>query len=79
MKILFFHHLKIVTGHSELFIDTEKPLRHDDLWNLLICDYPLLEKYRKETRIARNECYVTEETLLYSEDEVAFIPPVSGG
>ncbi|MES2308599.1 MAG: MoaD/ThiS family protein [Verrucomicrobiota bacterium] len=79
MKILLFHHLKNVTGHSEIIFVTAKPLRPADLWDHLIRDYPLLEKYRKETRIACNECYVTEETLLHSGDEVALIPPVSGG
>jgi molybdopterin synthase catalytic subunit len=79
VKILLFHHLKNAAGNSEIMIETERPVQAKDLWNLLIPDYPLLEPYRRETRIARNECYVTAETLLFPEDEVALIPPVSGG
>jgi superfamily II DNA helicase RecQ len=47
--------------------------------NGLRADYPRLAPYEKPPFTAVNQDYVQPETILRDGDEVAFIPPVSGG
>lgn len=54
-------------------IDTEK------FWNDLIAVQPKLAAFRKITRLARNGEYANATTTFCDADEVALIPPVSGG
>lgn len=78
MRILFFAHLKSVTGCSE----TQLPLADQDaagLWMELTRVYPGLERYRGSVRLARNWEYAAPDTRFGAADEVALIPPVSGG
>lgn len=51
----------------------------DDLWRALLEAHPELEGTRGSTRVAVNREFATSETTLRSEDEIALIPPVSGG
>ncbi len=78
MRILFFAHLKSATGCAEL------DLRCDDvdaegLWRRLGELYPDLLRFRCSVRLARNAEYVGSDARFRDEDEVALIPPVSGG
>lgn len=79
MTILLFHTLKEAVGHSEIPLLVGKPIDSNELWDLLIRNHPKLQSYRKHTRMACNQNYVTEDTIIYPGDEVALIPPVSGG
>jgi len=40
---------------------------------------PELAKYRSSVVASRNQEFVAWDTVLHSGDEVAFLPPVSGG
>lgn len=51
----------------------------DDLWRALLEARPELLGTRESTRVAVNREFATGETLLSSDDEIALIPPVSGG
>jgi MoaE-MoaD fusion protein len=50
-----------------------------DLFDALIQDYPRLERLRPVTMVMVNQAYVDNDHPLRSGDEVALIPPVSGG
>jgi len=78
MKILFFAHLKDVCGSTEMTLNCDH-LNVDGLWGKLIEAHPGLEKFRSSVRIARNWEYVGPEAEFKDSDEIAFIPPVSGG
>jgi molybdopterin converting factor small subunit len=78
MRILFFAHLKDVTGCAEMALpcgDTDA----DGLWRRLIEAHPGLEPHRPTVRLARNAEYASPESRFCDTDEVALIPPVSGG
>ena len=45
----------------------------------LIADYPKLAVYAPHLMVAVNTEYADKDSLLHAGDEVAFIPPVSGG
>lgn len=50
-----------------------------ELWSRLIERFPGLAAQRQGTRLARSESYLEAADVLHPEDEVAVIPPVSGG
>lgn len=53
--------------------------RVDDAWNALAAQHPALAPHRPFTRAARNGAYAEWDAPLADGDEVAFLPPVSGG
>lgn len=50
-----------------------------DAWELLAGQYPGLAAHRPFVRAAHNGAYATWDLPLLDGDEVAFLPPVSGG
>ncbi|NGO39645.1 MoaD/ThiS family protein [Limisphaera ngatamarikiensis] len=78
MRVLFFAHLKDVTGCAEIELDCTG-VDAEGLWTVLLQRFPGLAPYRPTVRLARNARYVTADTRFESGDEVALIPPVSGG
>jgi len=48
-------------------------------WNWLLCLYPDLSALRNACRLARNGEYLQEGGMIFPGDELAVIPPVSGG
>lgn len=77
MKILFFAQLEECVGQREIEITTE-PITVNELKSLLLEKYPNLPSL-EHSIVAINEEYSDEQTVIKSEDTVAFIPPVSGG
>ena len=51
----------------------------DDLWTALCAQYPQLGELRAAISFAVNREYVDRNHRLSDNDEVALIPPVSGG
>ncbi len=78
MRILFFAHLKTVTQRSELSLPCAD-IDVDDLWAKLLEVYPGLDRFRRSVRLAKNSEYVGADARFCDRDEVALIPPVSGG
>ena len=78
MRILFFAHLKDVTGQREIEWNGG-PVDMDGFWRKLLDSYPELERFRPSVRLAKNGEYVQNDALFADSDEVALIPPVSGG
>lgn len=78
MRVLFFAHLKDLTGCAEMRLDCG-PQDAEGLWRHLLAAHPALERVRNSVRLARNAEYAGPGTLFGADDEVALIPPVSGG
>ena len=78
MRILFFAHLREISGTESAEIDGDR-LDGARLWELLEHRWPRLASYRSDTRLARNGSYVAAGEIFDRDDEVALIPPVSGG
>jgi molybdopterin converting factor small subunit len=49
------------------------------VWDALVADYPALAPYATVSSCAVNEEYAHTGAELHDGDEVAFLPPVSGG
>ncbi|MGJ8659922.1 MoaD/ThiS family protein [Cellulophaga fucicola] len=81
MKVLLFGVTKDIIGSSILDVsnfttNTEKTV--GDLYTYLQEKYPELKKL-SSLAIAVNSAYAEHNTTLKETDEVALIPPVSGG
>ncbi len=79
MRVLFFTQLKDVTGCEVLELSSPSPKNAQQLWEMLLRKFPALSGHQKTIRLARNWEYADSETQFTDNDEVALIPPVSGG
>jgi molybdopterin converting factor subunit 1 len=79
MRVLFFAQTKDAAGASELEMKISGTVGVEELWEKLAAVQPKLAALRKTTRLARNGEYANAGTKFSDEDEVALIPPVSGG
>ncbi len=79
MRILLFAQLRDAADQSELHWPCAGPLTADQLWQRLTAEFPRLASYRPTVRLARNWEYAAPDALFNDADEVALIPPVSGG
>ncbi len=79
MKVLFFAQSREATGCAEFFLPVQGALNPSEFWTELINRFPALQSLRKSARLARNETYLQTDETLQPGDEIAVIPPVSGG
>lgn len=79
VTVLAFAHLKSVVGEGALTVSLDDRATVRDLLCYLLDRYPKPDGWMKATRVAVNWQYVDPETVLHDGDEVALIPPVSGG
>lgn len=67
-------------GASELTLETSEPaLTAADLKKLLAARHPEHASLLNASYIACNQSYASDETVVRAEDELAVLPPVSGG
>lgn len=79
VHLRFFASLRERLRCSELDWDLPDGATVDDLWGALCARYPQLAALRSSMTFAVNREYVRADHTLSSDDEVALIPPVSGG
>jgi len=79
VKVLFFGRLKDIVGQSGESLDLADASTIDELFTLYSTRIPELAKYRSSVVASRNQEFAAWDTVLHSGDEVAFLPPVSGG
>ncbi len=79
VKVLFFGRLKDVVGHAEESFDLADASTIEGLFALFAARIPELTKYRSSVVASRNQEFASWDTPLRAGDEVAFLPPVSGG
>ena len=66
-------------GEKELSVQLAAGARVADLRRLLAEDHPVFERFGSRLAAAVNQETAVESALLRDGDEVAFLPPVSGG
>ena len=79
VKILFFASLKDVTGESDFDLELEENATVKSLRVKITSMYPKLEPILNSVKIAINQEFVESDSVLKNGDELAFLPPVSGG
>ena len=80
VMVLFFAAARQKTGQSQASYSFTSPYSLGDLKHQLFEDFPDLHPLNPYLRWAVNQSFVDDDhTLLSNRDEVAVIPPISGG
>ena len=78
LKILTFGIARDIVGGSTLNFDTPEGINVAQLKQKLLDHYPTFGNL-SSLLIAVNEEYGDDETVISEDDDIALIPPVSGG
>lgn len=79
VRVLFFGHYRDITGGDALPVNLPKESTVADLADLLACREPRLSDLLSRTRAAVGADFASADSTLSAGDEVAFLPPMSGG
>ncbi len=79
LSVLFFGRLKDAIGHAQESIEIPSDSRIEDLFAHCVARHPELAAHRQAIAVSRNREFAAWTTPLQPGDEVAFLPPVSGG
>jgi len=79
VRVLFFGQLKDITGVAQEEAEISEGARVEDLFARYGSRFPQLAEFRASIAASVNQEYATWRAPLASGDEVAFLPPVSGG
>jgi molybdopterin synthase catalytic subunit len=79
LNILFFGQLKDIAGRSEDSLDLPEGSRVDDVFEHYASVLPRLRELAGSIVVARNQQFTPVSQPVSDGDEIAFLPPVSGG
>jgi molybdopterin converting factor subunit 1 len=79
VRVRLFAMQRELAGRRELELSLPPGATIESAWAALVERHPVLAPGRAAIRFARNGAYAPSETPLTDGDEVAMIPPVSGG
>jgi molybdopterin converting factor subunit 1 len=77
--VRLFARLRDIAGADELDRQVDEGETVRGIWNGLTREFPELAAYDHSVSAALNADYVRMEATVQADDEVAFLPPVSGG
>jgi molybdopterin converting factor subunit 1 len=79
VTVRLFARLRELVGAGELHRDAEPGATVAAVWAALADDYPAIAPYTQSISCAVNTEYARMTSPVGDGDEVAFLPPVSGG
>jgi molybdopterin converting factor subunit 1 len=79
VKVLFFGRLKEIAGRGEDSVEISEGASIEQLFAGFTNQHPGLAEFRASLVASRNQEFAPWSTPLHAGDEVAFLPPVSGG
>ena len=78
-RVLLFAALREAAGARELMVEVPEPATVASLREQVAAAHPHLAPLLTAAAVAVNEAYVPDDQPLAAGDQVALIPPVSGG
>lgn len=78
-RVLFFGKLKELAGGAEQSVEIGSGATIADLFERFANQAPELASFRSSVVASRNQEFAPWTTVLQPGDEIAFLPPVSGG
>jgi molybdopterin converting factor subunit 1 len=79
VRLRFFAALREIIGCEEMEKDVAEGTTAGRIFEELAVEYPKLRSFTKVIQIAINQEFADLKRPIAPEDEVAFLPPVSGG
>ena len=79
VTVRLFARLREIAGSPDLQLELPGGSRVQDAWALLKAEHPELDAYSSSISCAVNEEYARMHATLADGDDIAFLPPVSGG
>jgi molybdopterin converting factor subunit 1 len=79
VTVRLFARLRDLAGAGELVRDVPAPATVQTVWRSLVSEMPGLSDYERAMSVAVNADYSKMSAAVQEGDEVAFLPPVSGG
>ena len=79
VTVRLFARLRDLAGTGELTREVPSSSTAQAVWNELVLEWPALRQYEKTISVAVNAEYARMSAGVHDGDEVAFMPPVSGG
>lgn len=79
VRLLAFAAVRDVIGAPEVELELAAPCTAAQLWLKIVDRYPALSPHERSIRLAINGTYAFSSDAVSPGDEVALLPPVSGG
>jgi molybdopterin synthase catalytic subunit/molybdopterin converting factor small subunit len=79
VKVLFFGQLKDIVRRSEDTFEAAGPACISTVFERYAAEFPVLSQLRSSILFARNQSFSEPGAAVADGDEIAFLPPVSGG
>ena len=79
VSIKLFASLRQAMNSDEIKIDLDNEITVLEMKTILFENFPNLKKSNIPFYVAVNHKYVTDSDVITTNDEIALIPPVSGG
>jgi molybdopterin synthase sulfur carrier subunit len=79
VTVKLFARLRDIAGTPELTREVASGATVGSLWQQLATEFPEIASYERSISTAVNADYARRNQVLADGDEVAFLPPVSGG
>jgi molybdopterin converting factor subunit 1 len=79
VRVRLFARLRELAGSSELQLEVPQGSTAASVWDALASRFPSLSPHSRSLSVAVNEEFARPTTRVGEGDEVAFLPPVSGG
>jgi molybdopterin converting factor subunit 1 len=79
VTVRLFARLRDLAGTGELVRDVPDPATVQMVWRSLVAENPAMGDYERTMSVAVNADYSRMSATVRDGDEVAFMPPVSGG
>jgi molybdopterin converting factor subunit 1 len=79
VTVRLFARLRDIAGSGDLSREAPAGATVGDVWRSLVADFPEMARYESSMSSAVNADYARMTVAIADGDEIAFLPPVSGG
>ena len=79
VTVRLFARLRDIAGTGDLSREAQAGATVHDVWRALVAEFPEMARYEASMSSAVNADYARMSAAVSDGDEIAFLPPVSGG